>query len=144
MLYSTFLQKTDPMRELNRIQHEIDRLFGAERPVKRRLFPPVNVWTNQDETIITAELPGFDLKDVHLSIVGNELTIKGKREMPEMKNGEFFHRHERSYGEFERTIQLPFVVDHQKIEARLTDGVLKINLPRAESDKPINIEIKSN
>lgn len=144
MLYGNFISRTDPWRELDRIHREVDRLFHGISPVRRRQFPPINVWVNSDEVIITAELPGFALEDIHLSIVGNELTMKGSREVPKLKEGEVYHRHERVHGKFERTIQLPFVVDYKKIEARLSDGVLKITLPRAESDRPVKIEIKSN
>lgn len=144
MLYTNFIRKSDPWRELNRIHRDVDRMFMSNNLKKGRQFPPINVWTTENEVIVTAELPGFSLENIHLSIVGNELTLSGKREMSELKENEYYHRHERRQGEFERIVQLPFVVDRKDINARFKDGVLKVNLPRAESDKPINIEIKAS
>ena len=144
MLYTNFIRKSDPWRELDRMHRNANKMFNSNSMNKARQFPPINVWTNENEVIVTAELPGFSLENINLALVGNELTLSGKKEMPELKENEYFHRHERRPGKFERMVQLPFVVDRKKITARLKDGVLKVELPRVESDKPINIEIKAS
>ena len=144
MLYTNFIRKSDPWRELERMQRNANRMFNSNNLNMARQFPPINVWSNENEVIVTAEVPGFSLENINLSLVGNELTLSGKQEMPELKENEYFHRHERRQGIFERMVQLPFVVDHKKITARLKDGVLKVELPRAESDKPVSIQSKAS
>jgi len=134
----------DPFREIDRLQSEMNRLFDGVSTSNRQRFPEVNIWTNPEVAAITAELPGYDPKEVNLSIVGDTLTIKGTRNKPEMKNGDHYHRRERLYGNFERSLRLPFAVENDKVEARFKNGVLQILLPRAEEDKPKRIEIKSS
>jgi HSP20 family protein len=144
MLYTNFIRKSDPWRELERVHRNANRMFNSNNLNRARQFPPINVWNNENEVIVTAEVPGFSLENINLSLVGNELTLNGKKEIPELKENEYFHRHERRQSKFDRKVQLPFMVDRKKITARLKDGVLKVELPRAESDKPINIQIKTS
>jgi HSP20 family protein len=133
----------DPFREIDRLQLEMNRLFDGMSPASRQRFPEVNIWTNPEVAAVTAELPGYDPKDVNLSIVGDTLSIKGTRTKPELENGDHYHRQERLYGDFERSLRLPFAIESEKVEARFKNGVLQILLPRAEEDKPKKIEIKA-
>lgn len=133
----------DPFREIEQLQREMNRLFNGVTAASRRAYPAVNIWTNPEAAAITAELPGYTPQDVHLSIVGDTLIIKGSRPKPELKSGEQYHRQERYYGDFERSLRLPFAVDSNKVEARFKNGILQILLPRAEEDKPKKIEIKT-
>ena len=89
-------------------------------------------------------MPGYDPGDVDISIVGEMLTIKGRRQQPELNNGDHYHRRERAYGDFERSLRLPFAIDSNKVEANFKNGMLQILLPRAEEDKPKKIEIKTS
>jgi len=106
-------------------------------------FPALNIWSNEDELIITAEVPGINPEDLDISVVGDSLTLKGAREVEELEEGARYHRQERGYGNFSRTVQLPFPVDIDSVNAKFTNGVLEINLPRAEADKPRKIAVKS-
>ena len=82
-------------------------------------------------------------EDLEISVVGDRLTIRGARQHREAKEDEVYHRQERSNGEFTRTLQLPFMVDPGKVNARLSKGVLWVTLPRAEADKPKKIKVNS-
>ncbi|MDT8271740.1 MAG: Hsp20/alpha crystallin family protein [Desulfomonilia bacterium] len=93
--------------------------------------------------IITSEIPGIDPADLDLSVTGDTLTIKGIRKPLVLGEGETWHRRERGYGNFFRTVQLPYTVDGNKIDAQYTQGVLRIVLPRAEADKPRKISVKA-
>ena len=129
----------DPWLELDRMQ----RLFRDLSMPTTGEFPAVNAWVTGDEAQVTVELPGFDPKDVDISVVGKTLTLKGSRTPEEAKDGESYHRHERWSGSFNRTIDLPFLINANEVEAKFNKGVLTIALPRAEEDKPRKIVVKS-
>ncbi len=142
MYWSGLFNDFNPWQELTRLQEEVNRLFDDYDISRRRTFPEINIWTNEDSTLITAELPGLDSRDINLSVQDQSLIIEGERKAYELQEGERFHRRERGYGEFKRAIQLPFPVNSDKIEAHFKNGVLSVTLPRAEEDKPKRIEIK--
>ncbi|RMH98911.1 MAG: Hsp20/alpha crystallin family protein [Calditrichaeota bacterium] len=136
--------QVDPWREFERLQREMNRLFDSFTGSRRRVYPAVNIYSNQDGVVVTAELPGYDPKDVDISVLGEVLTLRGVRKPVELGQEDKFHRQERSHGEFERSIRLPFAVDADKVQAEFKNGVLNIVLPRAEADKPKKIHIKTN
>jgi HSP20 family protein len=124
----------------------MDRLFHSGYPSYQRSapsFPALNIWSNEDELIVTAEVPGINPEDLDISVVGDNLTLKGERRSEELEEGARYHRQERGYGSFSRTVQLPFPVDIEKVNAKFTNGVLEIGLPRAEADKPRKIAVKT-
>jgi HSP20 family protein len=103
----------------------------------------MNVWTNEESAVITAELPGVNSEEIDISVVGDTLTLSGNRQLEELGEGDKYHRRERSYGKFTRTFELPFLVEADKVEAVFEKGVLHISLPRAEADKPKKIAVKT-
>jgi len=112
--------------------------FGSERA-----FPPMNVWEDEQNIIVEAELPGFDMKDLDISLVGDTLTIGGKRSSEDVPEGTTFHRRERVSGEFSRTLRFKTPIDGAHVGATLENGVLKITLPRGEASRPRKIEVKT-
>lgn len=136
-----------PWREMERLQREMNRMFadsfslagGRTAPQ----YPAINVWTNEDGAVLTAELPGVNTEDIDISVVGDTLTLSGTRRPDSMQEGDKYHRRERNYGTFSRTFQLPFHVETDKVEAVFEKGVLHLSLPRAEVDKPKKIAVKS-
>lgn len=133
----------DPFTEVQRLQREMNRLFSGASEVYAHDFPAVNVWRSEGGAIVTAELPGIDAAKLDISVVGDSLTVSGNRELETLREGESYHRQERTYGRFSRTLQLPFQVDAAKVEAKYDKGVLQITLPRVEAEKPKKIAIKS-
>ena len=112
--------------------------------LSRQDFPAVNVWTKADVgQVVTAEIPGMNVDDLDIKVVGETLSISGSRPAPETDENIRYHRQERGYGSFTRTIQLPFPIDVDNVEANYEKGVLKIWLPRSESDKPSKIAVKA-
>lgn len=105
-----------------------------------RSFPMLNVWEDGDNLFAEAEVPGLKSEDVEISVVGNELTIRGRRGEP-ARDGVAYHRQERGVGEFNRVLRLPIEVNADKVDASLKDGVLLIKLPKAESAKPKKIKV---
>lgn len=105
------------------------------------VFPAVNVWEEGDVFLAEAEVPGMPMEDLDVQVVGNELTIRGERR-PAAAEQATLHRCERPTGKFERTMLLPTDIDAEKVEARLSAGILSIKLPKAASAKARRVEVK--
>lgn len=140
-MYVNLMNRLDPWREFSTLQREMNRLFDNFGSSERRAFPAVNVWSNADKAVVTAEIPGMEKNDLTLTVVGSDLLIEGGRKAEPLQEGETYHRQERGVGAFKRMVSLPFPVDDTQINANLKNGVLTITLPRAEEDKPRKIEI---
>ncbi len=128
----------DPWSEFEKMNRALSGLSSSPE----REFPAVNIWKGEDHAMVTAELPGINPQGLDISVAGKSLTLRGVRSPEEAAGGDTFHRRERWYGKFTRTLDIPFDVDADKIEARFIKGVLYIALPRAEADKPRKISIK--
>jgi HSP20 family protein len=131
----------DPWREIDRAQRDASSFFTLPRNRPLAAYPPLNIHTGEEDVIITTEIPGIDPADIDLTVTGDTLTIRGTRKAQEVKHGETWHRRERGSGNFYRTVQLPYNVDGNKVQADYINGVLKIELPRAEADKPRKISV---
>jgi HSP20 family protein len=137
--------------QLTSFRREMDRLFDRffeDWPFRvsaeeGRWAPSVDVSETPKEVVLKAELPGMDSKDIEVSVQGNVLTLRGERKKEQEDKGENFHRIERSYGAFSRSIQLPADVDAAKVNATYKDGVLKINLPKTKGVAVKKIEVKT-
>jgi HSP20 family protein len=133
--------------QLHQFQDEMNRLFdrwnGGTPVFSPSGFPALNVWEDGESIFVEAELPGLDLKDLEIYVSGgNQLTIKGERKPCGPENGAW-HRQERVFGAFSRTLALPFAVDAEKVEARLENGVLHLQLTKHESARPRKIPVKA-
>lgn len=131
----------DPFAELRRMQSEMNRLFSGVGAAVTREFPPVTLWLGDDSVVVTAELPGVARDDVSITLLEDVLTLEGERR-PREEGEARWHRRERNYGGFSRTIQLPFRVDPDSVQARFNNGVLEIELRRPHEDRPKKIEIR--
>ena len=140
MLYPTYLRRSDPFALMHSMMRDLDRGFW---PPSRAAFPPVNVWQGSEAVAVTAELAGIEPGDIEISVKDNVLTLSGERKAPEVPDGARWHRNERDYGKFSRAIRLPFAASDDKVEARMTNGVLRIVICRPEEEKPKKIEIKA-
>jgi len=130
-------------RELNRLQSEIDQLFGRGNGSSARpqAFPAINVFEDDDNFYIESEIPGMELDQFELFVNDeNRLTLQGERKQP---NGGATtrHREERAFGRFSRMIALPAVVDGNATAAEYVAGVLKITLPKKPEAKPQRIQV---
>ena len=132
----------DPFAIMRRLQDEVDRASTSPASSGGG-FPAVNIWQGTDSAALTAELSGVDPADIDISVKEDVVTITGERKPPATDEQTIWHRRERPYGRFSRVIQLPFRVDPDRVEARLQDGVLRIELHRPETDKPRRVQIKA-
>jgi len=142
----------DPFRELGMLQDRMNRLFDdtgrgwrADEPAATTSWSPSgDIFENEGEIIVKAELPGMDRKDIFLHLENNVLTLRGERKFEKETKEENYHRIERSYGNFSRSFSIPATVDDEKIRADYKDGVLKIALPKKEQAKPKQIKIATD
>jgi len=132
--------------DISRLQSEMSRLLGrnGNRMVTSgRSYPPMNMWEDGDNFTVEAEMPGMELDDVEIFVDGgDQLTVKGERKPPVSESGTW-HRQERGFGNFKRTVTLPANVDSERVEAILKNGVLTISLPKPEEVKPRKIMVKA-
>lgn len=133
-----FSDLTGMQQEMNRL---FDELFGESRGDEGSWLPAVDVSETDNEMIVRAELPGMAQEDIEVNLQENVLTLKGEKKKEEKEEQENFHRVERSYGSFSRTLTLPANVKAEQIQASFKDGVLLITLPKAEEAKTKKIAI---
>ena len=110
------------------------------------LNPKVDVHEDEKAVYVKAEIPGLEEKDLNVTLKDNMLTISGekKSEKTEGEKGKNYWYCERSFGSFSRTIALPDAIKHDDVKASYKNGVLEIEIPKAEEAQPKKINIKVN
>ena len=119
-----------------------DDFFGDEMTTTR-WTPAVDVKETESDVVVRAEIPGIDPNDVEISVVGDVLTLSGEKSEEKDEKSNYWHRVERRYGSFTRTIQLPCAVGDNTV-AKAAHGVLTVTLGKRPEDKSRRIEIQSN
>ena len=123
----------------NSFWSEMNRLHNEMNSVGRREFPPVNYYLDGDNVHVFVMLPGFQQDDIEISLEGKRLEVSGKKENSYSEYRTF--NNESFFGEFKRALELPFIADADKVTAAFDNGLLKIILPKAESEKLKKIKI---
>jgi HSP20 family protein len=141
MFSPSYTRRRDPFALMRSMLRDLDVSSPNHRG--QEVFPAINVWQNDDAVAITAELPGVEPAELEISLKENALVLSGERKAPEAPQSAHWHRTERRYGKFTRAVRLPFTPSDDKVEARLSNGVLRIVIGRPDEDKPTKIEIKS-
>ena len=111
-------------------------------PLDNSLVPHTDIYEEKDQLVMKAELPGIDKKDLDITLEGNRLTIRAEKK-EEVKEGATHHTRERYYGQYFRSVTLPYPVKEGEILATFDNGVLELRLPKAEEVKAKKIEIKA-
>jgi HSP20 family protein len=129
---------------LRAFEDTMNRLLSGEpNGASRPWMPAVDIWENEGELVLKADLPDVRFEDIHVDLENGTLTLRGERkfEKPTEKGG--YHRVERAYGAFERSFTVPETVDSEHVKADYKNGVLTVTLPKKESAKPrkINVEV---
>jgi HSP20 family protein len=144
------LIRWEPAAELNSIQTEMNRLFNSlfdtparasTGPVARRWIPAMDLVEEGDHYVLRADLPGLSEKDVNIELESDVLTISGERnaERTDEKGG--YHRVERAYGSFSRSLTLPEGINPEAVQAKFDRGVLEVRIPKPEQVKPRKVTI---
>lgn len=140
---------TSLIRQSYPLANLVDRFFddsffvpgGQREDSERSWVPAVDLSQNAEGYVVKADLPGLTKKDISVSIENNTLTLSGERTFEKKEESETFNRIERSYGRFTRSFGLPSNVDPSAVKATFADGVLTIEIPKAEEAKSRAIEI---
>jgi HSP20 family protein len=137
----------EPFRDLVSVQDELNRLFGRTLAMRASAgstwIPSMDVVETPDRIVATLELPGIAPDEVEVSVEDSTLTVSGARERADEVEDERYHRVERRYGAFSRTIALPETADADRVEASFDKGVLTIEVPKVERAKAKKIEIRA-
>jgi HSP20 family protein len=128
--------------ELRDFERAMNRVFGDVYPVRTE-YPPVNVWVGENDIVLTAEMPGVNAEDLDISVQEKTLTLRCARKEQEVEEGATYHRQECPRGGFARSWQMPFEIEHAKVEARMENGILRLMLPRSEASKPKKVKVKA-
>jgi len=146
----SIMRTWDLFREMEQFQRDMDDIFrgtGLNRlfaPTAHGSgsFPRINLREDEDHLFVEALLPGVDPRQVEINMLGNTLTLSGEREIDDPgENGRIWHRRERFRGKFMRTFELPAEIDADKVKAEAKHGLLRVTLPKAETEKPRSIQV---
>jgi HSP20 family protein len=144
------LVRWNPWREMNTFQNRFNHLLADSffQPSRSEddlslgtWHPVVDMYDEDDRIIIKAELPGMEKKDISVDVKDQVLTLRGERKYDHEVKEEKYYRRERAYGKFQRAFSLPADVDSENIKAEFKDGLLKIEVPKPEKQKPKEIAI---
>jgi HSP20 family protein len=146
---ANYITRWDPFREAVTLREAMDRLFEdsyvpARRQAEQREQAwrlPLDAYITAEEIVIVANMPGVKPENVEITIEGDTLTIKGERPAP-FENVDYVLQ-ERTYGKFQRTLNINVPVDANKAEAKFEDGLLTLIVPKAEAVKPKTIQVVS-
>lgn len=143
-------QRNDLFSQLERMQREMESLmggFGGSRAWRghypTHVYPALNIYDDGETFIVRAEAPGVDQKSIDLQVVGDTLTLRGERKPPDLPAGASYHRQERDFGSFHRSLTLPERVSPDKVVATFNEGILEVRLPRADEAKARKIAVRS-
>ena len=147
-----YLTTQRPMRNLFNLHNEMGRIFGdlftphedETNMEDASWMPTVDISETETRFEIRAELPGISEDDVNVSLTDNVLTVKGEKQHEEETDGKNYHRMERRYGKFQRSFTLPRHIEADAIKAEFKNGVLRLEIPKAEEAKPTEISITAN
>jgi HSP20 family protein len=136
----------DPFQGLPSLQSELDRLLRSPLlsdfgPSGAGVFPAINVFSDPEGAmIVRAEVPGVDSSAIDISIENRVLTIAGERPEPQSRKGSY-HRRERRFGKFSRSVQLPRDLDTDRATAQCKDGLLTVTIPKRPEARPRQVEV---
>ena len=145
------LIRWEPVRELNTIQSEMNRLFNtffdsptpANGTALRRWIPAMDLVETDDDFVLRADLPGLTEADVNIELEDNVLTLSGERRLEHQDRKDGYYRVERASGAFSRSLTLPEGIDPDAIRASFENGVLEVRVPKPEQRKPRKVTISA-
>lgn len=150
---ANLMRRWDPFREISTLRDRMERMFddslsgafrGEGEPMAADWMPAVDVFENDAEIRVRAELPGLTEKDVEVCIEDGKLVLRGEKKLEKVEEKEDGHyrRVESRYGSFYRSLPLPGDITEKDIDARIKDGVLEVRLPKPEKAQPKHVKVK--
>lgn len=149
------MTRWDPFQDLRSAQDEMAQMSpmlahalglhaqqGSGRADTAAWAPALDISERKDAYVVTVEVPGVKPEELDITLEDGLLTIKGERRFTQESSDQQFHRVERRYGSFRRSITLPSQVRADQIEASFDNGVLEVVVPKAEEAKPKKITVR--
>lgn len=143
------MTRWDPFQDLQSFRDEMNRTLSrwfsreeGDEPTPRRWMPALDVTETKDAYQIDVEVPGLRPEDINVTVDQGMLTVQGERRSEEEKSDRAYHRVERHYGAFRRSISLPRDVDASKVKANYDNGVLRLMVPKTAGSQAKRIEVK--
>jgi HSP20 family protein len=141
------IERWEPFREIDTLQRQINRLFdrliptnGGERAAIT--FVPAAELAETDDAIhLKLEVPGLEPKDINVEVTPEAVSISGERKTETKTEEHGVTRTEFRYGKFQRVIPLPTLVQNDKVQAEYKDGILRLTLPKSETEKQKSVKI---
>lgn len=147
---SMAIVRWSPFRDLVSIQQEVNRLFddlmtrrGEPSSTAAVWIPLADMSETENEIVVKLEVPGVPKENIKISVANDVLTVKGEKAMEKESGDANYHRVERVYGSFLRSLELPAPVSAEGVKATYVDGVLTVRLPKSEAVRPKEIPIES-
>jgi len=141
----TTLVRWDPFREAAAVHNELSRLmnglFEGNGGATQSWVPTLDAWETEDALVYAFDLPGVPQDKISVEVEDGTLTVSAERERSQEVSQERFHRFERRFGSFARTVGLPQGISEEQIKASYKDGVLEIHVPKPEQVKPKKIAV---
>jgi HSP20 family protein len=144
MVATLFRTPASLCADLDRMQREMERSFGLPTSIRAAggtAFPAINIGSTADAVEVYAFAPGLDASKLDVTVDNNLLTLAGERKLAEPPQGGSVYAEERFDGTFRRAISLPDDVDPAQVEARYTDGVLRVRIARKAALQPRHIAV---
>ena len=140
-MFGNFSRTLDTLLALqDAVERKMDVDIFGDSTTCRGSYPPVNLFSNGEDLVLTMEISGINKEDITLELKNNLLRIAGKRKVEYDKDASI-HRAERGSVDFDRTVKLPFSIEDSRVKAEYEDGVLIVHLPKAEKEKPKQISV---
>jgi HSP20 family protein len=106
-------------------------------------MPDIDLREDENAFVVEADMPGLKKEDIHIEVIDNVLTVRGERKEATENKDKNIHRIERSYGSFQRSIDIPGGFEGDKVEAKFEDGVLRVTLPKRSEQRPKQIKVEA-
>ena len=142
------LVRWDPGRELDALQSDVSRVFdtffgtrSGNGVATRRWVPAMDLVEEDEHLVLRADLPGLTEEDVNIEVKDGVLTVSGERRAEEKTEDKGYHRVERAYGSFSRSLSIPEGIDPEQVSAEFDNGVLEVRIPKPEERKPHRVQI---
>ena len=136
-------------QHINRLKRDMDHMlermwgeFGPSLTSKIGIRPSIDLTETEDNLILKAEIPGVNPKDLEIDIADNVLTIRGETKQEDVNEGKNYHKTERSYGFFSRTLRLPCKIILDDVKATYRKGILKVVMPKRAPEETRRLRIK--
>jgi HSP20 family protein len=131
-----------PIDLLDEIEQFAVEAWETSTPERKGIYPRMDMFEDKDELVMRAELPGIRKEDIDISLEGDCLTISAEKKPEKLSKDATSYMCERCFGNYSRTVSLPFPINTDKVSSTFENGLLEVRLPIAEEAKAKHIEIK--